>query len=123
MRIQSLVDTAAQAVNTAIARGAGSYPSVDMARDGYVIESAFLPAVETELIMREVERFADRTVMETGVPGSKVTDRSNSQRRDLNVRVLDGAQHLSPARPVPRSSPTNAWPMQAGPGTQRERGS
>ncbi|HWJ52025.1 MAG TPA: phytanoyl-CoA dioxygenase family protein [Propionibacteriaceae bacterium] len=96
MRIQSLVDTAAQAVNTAIARGANSYPSVDMARDGYVIEPAFLPAVDAESILQDVERFADRAVRETGVPGSKVTDRSNSQRRDLNVRVLDGAQHLSP---------------------------
>jgi hypothetical protein len=36
MRIQSLAGTAAQAVNTAIARGASSYPSLDMARDGYV---------------------------------------------------------------------------------------
>jgi hypothetical protein len=94
--IQSLVETATQVVNTALARGASSYPSVDMARDGYVIQTAFLPADEAESIMRDVERFADRNVTETGVPGSKVTDRSNRQRRDLNVRVLDNPQHLSP---------------------------
>jgi Phytanoyl-CoA dioxygenase (PhyH) len=94
--IQSLVETAGQVVNTALARGAGSYPSVDMARDGYVIETAFLPAVEAESAKRDVERFADRGVTETGVPGSKLTDRSNRQHRDLNVRVLDGPQHLSP---------------------------
>jgi hypothetical protein len=96
VRIQSLVETAAQAVNTAIARGAGSYPSVDMARDGYVIDTTFLPAVDAESAMRDVERFADRGVTETGVAGTKVTDRSNRERRDRNVRVLDGAQHLSP---------------------------
>ncbi len=96
MQIQSLVETAAQAVNTALARGASSYPSIDMARDGYVIDPAFLSASDAESAMRDVERFADRSITETGVPGSKLTDRSNRQLRDLNVRVLDNPQHLCP---------------------------
>jgi hypothetical protein len=96
VRIHSLVDTAGQVVNTALARGAGSYPSADLARDGYVVQPGFLPPAEAESALRDVERFADRSVTETGVPGSRLSDRSNRQERDLNVRVLDGPQHLSP---------------------------
>ena len=96
MRIQSLVDTAGQVVNTALARGAGSYPSADLARDGYVVQPGFLPAADAESALRDVERFADRAITETGVPGSRLSDRSSRQQRDLNVRVLDGPQHLSP---------------------------
>jgi hypothetical protein len=96
VRIQSLVDTAGQVVNTALARGAGSYPSADLARDGYVVQPGFLPAADTESALRDVERFADRAITETGVPGSRLSDRSSRQERDLNVRVLDGPQHLSP---------------------------
>jgi phytanoyl-CoA dioxygenase PhyH len=96
VRIQSIVDTAGQMVNTALARGAASYPSADLARDGYVIEPGFLPVADAESALRDVQRFADPSVTETGVPGSRLTDRSNRQQRDLNVRVLDGPQHLSP---------------------------
>jgi hypothetical protein len=96
VRIQSIVNTAGQMVNTALARGASSYPSADLARDGYVIEPGFLPVADAESALRDVERFADPNITETGVPGSRLTDRSNRQQRDLNVRVLDGPQHLSP---------------------------
>ena len=97
MRMQSIVDTASQMVNTALARGAGSYPSAELARDGYVVEPGFLPLLDVESALRDVERFADRSITGTDVPGSRLTDRSNRQQRDLNVRVLDGPQHLSPA--------------------------
>ena len=96
MRIRSLVDTAGQVVNTALARGAGSYPSGDLARDGFVVLPGFLPAADAESALCDVERFADRAITETGVPASRLSDRSSRQERDLNVRVLDGPQHLSP---------------------------
>src|SRR5215213_4023364 len=96
VRIQSLVDTAGQVVNTALARGAGSYPSADLARDGYVVQPGFLPAADAESALHDVECFADRAIAETGVLGSRLSDRSSRQERDLNVRVLDGPQHLSP---------------------------
>ena len=96
MRIRSLVDSAGQVVNTALARGAGSYPSTDLARNGYVVQPGFLPPAEAEAALRDVQRFADRSITEIGVPGSRLSDRSSRQQRDLNVRVLDGPQHLSP---------------------------
>ena len=90
------VAAAGQAANTALARHAGRYPSPELAREGYVLRHGFLSADEAAAALADVERFADRSVNGTGVPGSKLRDRANRQTRDLNVRQLTGAERLSP---------------------------
>jgi hypothetical protein len=90
------VRTVGQAVSTALARRSRSYVSPEMAREGYVVRPRFLAAQEAADVLADVQRFADRSVRETGVPGSEVRDRSDWQTRDLNVRQLTRADRLSP---------------------------
>jgi ectoine hydroxylase-related dioxygenase (phytanoyl-CoA dioxygenase family) len=85
-----------QAVNTALARGARSYHSPELAREGFVVRSGFLTASEAGAAYADVARFADRAVRRTGVPGSTLRDRADHQTRDLNVRQLSDAERLSP---------------------------
>jgi hypothetical protein len=89
--------SAVQAANTALARGARSYPSADMARDGYIVRRGFLSATETAPIMADLERFGDRAVRTTGITDTKLRDRADKQSRDLNVRQLVNAERVSPA--------------------------
>ncbi len=95
--VRDAAHAAAQGVNTALARGSRSYPSADMARDGYVVRHGFLADDEVGATMADLERFGDRAVRETGVGGTKVRDRADRQSRDLNVRQLVSAERLSPA--------------------------
>lgn len=88
--------TAGQAVNTALARRARSYPAARMARDGYVVQPNFLTASDAAAALADVARFGDRSVKRTWVPNTKLRDRADGQSRDLNVRQVSGAAHLSP---------------------------
>jgi ectoine hydroxylase-related dioxygenase (phytanoyl-CoA dioxygenase family) len=86
----------AQAVNTALARGSRSYPSAELAHDGYALRPGFLSEADANAIVADVERFGDRTVRTTGMGGTKLRDRADKQSRDLNVRQLVSAERLSP---------------------------
>ena len=95
-RVRRLGQVAAQSANTVLATGARSYPSSQLARDGFIVQPGYLPAEKTDSILQDVAGFADRSIKQTGVPGTHLRDRADKQKIDLNVRQLTGAQHLSP---------------------------
>lgn len=87
--------TVGQAVNTALARGARSYPDPAMSRRGFVLQPGFLAADDIAAALADVARYADPANKETGVAGATVRDRADSQSRDLRVRQVTGVQGLS----------------------------
>ena len=88
---------AAQALNTALATGSRSYPSAELARNGYIVQPGFLPAVDAATIRDDLARFETRSIKDAGVTGVKLRDRADRQTIDQNVRQLTGAEHLSPS--------------------------
>lgn len=93
--VRRCVRSTVVAANGAVARGARSYPSVDMAKNGFVVQNGFLAGSQCDAVLADVVRFGDRTLVHTGVTGASVRDRADRQQRDLNVRQLVGAQHLT----------------------------
>lgn len=100
---QRVSHAAAQAMNTALARGARSYPSAALARDGFVVHTDFFARSETVAMMADLQRFGDRAVRTTGVAGTMVRDRADRQSRDLNARQL--VERSGSARPSRRCTP------------------
>lgn len=95
-QVRRIGQVAAQSANTVLATGARSYPSAQLAHDGFVVRPDFLSPEKTGDILQDVAVFADRSIKETGVAGAHLRDRADKQKIDLNVRQLTGAQNLSP---------------------------
>ena len=87
---------ALQVLNTARARDARSYPSSELARDGFAVRPGFLPAADAAAIRADLARFEARSLTKAGVAGVRLRDRADRQEIDQNVRQLTGAEHLSP---------------------------
>ena len=95
VHVRDAARTARQVGSTALARRARGYPDPGFARDGYAVREAFLDPAAATAIRADLDRYADRAVTRTGVPGTILRDRAKRQSRDLNVRQLVGAERLS----------------------------
>jgi hypothetical protein len=94
-RMQTALAAVSAGVHTATAKGARGYPSRELAGDGYVLRPGFLSADLAAGLRAVGARWGAGAPPTTGVDGARLRDRANRQQRDLNVRQLTGAEHLS----------------------------